>query len=67
MKCSIEQSCIVVEKNYNTMKDKEKLEILLKVIQRIYDKNPEMQEVIDVSMIEVCTRGDRRIDDESMR
>ena len=57
----------MVEKNYNTMKDKEKLEILLKVIQRIYDKNPEMQEVIDVSMIEVCTRGDRRIDDESMR
>ena len=57
----------MVEKNYNTMKDKEKLEILLKVIQRIYDKNPEMKEVIDVSMIEVCTRGDRRIDDESMR
>ena len=49
------------------MKDKEKLEILLKVIQRIYDKNPEMKEVIDVSMIEACTRGDRRIDDESMR
>ena len=57
----------MVEKNYNMMKDKEKLEILLKVIQRIYDKNPEMKEVIDVSMIEVCTRGDRRIDDESMR
>ena len=57
----------MVEKNYNMMKDKEKLEILLKVMQRIYDKNPEMKEVIDVSMIEVCTRGDRRIDDESMR
>ena len=57
----------MVEKNYNMMKDKEKIEILLKVIQRIYDKNPEMKEVIDVSMIEVCTRGDRRIDDESMR
>ena len=57
----------MVEKNYNMMKDKEKLKILLKVIQRIYDKNPEMKEVIDVSMIEVCTRGDRRIDDESMR
>ena len=57
----------MVEKNYNMMKDKEKLEILLKLIQRIFDKNPEMKEVIDVSMIEVCTRGDRRIDDESMR
>ena len=36
------------------MKDKEKLKILLKVIQRIYDKNPEMQEVIDASMMKVC-------------
>ena len=37
------------------MKDKKKHKILQKVIQRIYDKNPEMQEVIDASMIEVCT------------
>ena len=36
------------------MKDKKKLDILLKVIQRIYDKNPEMWEMIDTSMIEVC-------------
>ena len=32
------------------MKDKKKLDALLEVIQRIYDKNPEMQEVIDASI-----------------
>ena len=32
------------------MKDKKKLEMLLRVIQKVYDKNPEMQEVIDASM-----------------
>ena len=37
------------------MKDKKKLDVLLKVIQRIYDKNTEMQEVIDAMMLEVCT------------
>ena len=31
------------------------LGILLKVIKRIYDKNPEVQELIDASMIDVCT------------
>ena len=36
------------------MKDKKKLEVLLKVIKRIYDKNPRTQEMIDASMIEVC-------------
>ena len=36
------------------MKDKKKLEVLLKVIQRVYDKNPGIQEVIDPSMMEVC-------------
>ena len=40
---------------YNAMKDKKKLEVSLKVIKRIYDKNPGMQEMIDASMIEVCT------------
>ena len=35
------------------MKDKKKLEVLLKVIKGIYDKNPGMQEMIDVSMIEI--------------
>ena len=36
------------------MKAKKKLEVLLKVIQRTYDKNPERQKVIHASMIEVC-------------
>ena len=35
------------------MKDKKKLEVLLKAIQRIYD-NPEILKVIDASIIEVC-------------
>ena len=35
------------------MKDNKRIKVLLKVIQTIYDKNPEMQEVIDTSMIEV--------------
>ena len=36
------------------MRDHKKLEVLLKVIQRGYDKNAGMQEVIDTSIIEVC-------------
>ena len=36
------------------MKDQKELEILLNVIQSIYDKNPEIQEVIDASMIKIC-------------
>ena len=36
------------------MKDKKKLEVLLKVIKRIYDKNSGMQEMIGASVIEVC-------------
>ena len=40
--------------NYSTMKDKKTLEVLLKVIQRVYDKNPGMQKVIDALMKEVC-------------
>ena len=39
------------------MKDKKKLEVLLKLMQRIYNKNPGIQEVIDASMIKVCTEG----------
>ena len=41
-------------KKYNAMMDKKKLEVLLKVIQRTVDKNPEKQKVIDMSMIEIC-------------
>ena len=40
-------------KSYNIMKNKKKLEVLLKVIQRIYDKNPGMQEMIGESMKDV--------------
>ena len=36
------------------MRDDKKLEVLLKVVQRGYDKNAGMQEVIDTSIIEVC-------------
>ena len=43
-------------KNYNVMKDKKKLEVLYTVIQRIYNKNPRMQEVIYKSMIEVYAK-----------
>ena len=36
------------------MKEKKKSQGIIKVIQGIYDKNPEMQEVIDTLIIEVC-------------
>lgn len=35
-------------------KDNIKVKVSIKVIQRIYDINPEIQEVIDAWMIEVC-------------
>ena len=38
------------------MKDKMRL-TLLKVIERIFDQNSEMQEMIDASMVKVCTEG----------
>ena len=38
------------------MKDKKKLEALLKVIKQTYIKNPEMQKMIDASMIGVCAQ-----------
>lgn len=37
------------------MKDKKRIENLLKFIKRNYDKNPELQELIDVSMVDLCT------------
>ena len=46
------KGCFVV-KNYVAMKDKKKLEVFLKVIQRVFDKTPEMQEVIDAQMLDV--------------
>ena len=42
---------------HERLKDKKRIEILLKVIKRIYDKNPEMQKSIDSSMIAVCKEG----------
>ena len=36
------------------MIDNEIIKVLLNVIQRIYDKNPEIQEVINVLLIETC-------------
>ena len=41
-------------KIYKAMNEKKKLEVLLQVIKKIYDKNLGMQEVIDASMIEAC-------------
>ena len=41
-------------KQYNAMNNKKRPEALLKVIQRIYNNNPELQEVIDSLVIEVC-------------
>ena len=35
------------------IKDNKRVRVLLEVIQRIYDKNPEMQEVIDTLMIDI--------------
>ena len=37
------------------MKDKKKLEVLLKVKQRVCDKNVGSKEAMDSSMVEVCT------------
>ena len=37
------------------MEDKKKIKILLKVIERVYTKNPGMQNLIDKSMTDVCS------------
>ena len=37
------------------MKDNKRVKVSLNAIQRTYDKNPEIQEMIDASMIEVYT------------
>ena len=42
-------------KKDHAMKDKKRFEILLKVINRIYNENCEIHEVIDASIIDVCT------------
>ena len=39
---------------FDNLKDKSKIEILLKVIARVYTKNPAMQKLKEESMIDVC-------------
>ena len=39
---------------FSNMKHKKKIEILLKVIERVYTKNPGMQTLIDELMIGIC-------------
>lgn len=41
-------------KKDHIMKDKKRIKVLLKVIESIYDKNPEMQDEIDASLVEVA-------------
>ena len=36
------------------MKDKKRMEMLLKVIEKVYSKKPGMQTLIDESMIDIC-------------
>ena len=40
------------------MKDKKKLEVLLKVIRRLYDKIPGVQEMTDALMTEIYAEED---------
>lgn len=41
-------------KKDHIVKDKKRIKVLLKVIESIYDKNPEMQDEIDASLVEVA-------------
>ena len=41
-----------IEKN-NTMKDKIRIKIVLKVIKKVYDENLEKKEIIDTSMVKI--------------
>lgn len=36
------------------MRDNKTIEILLNVIEKIYDKNPEVPKLIDASIMEIC-------------
>ena len=54
---ALKESCvkkILPSFSKKKLKDNKTAKVLLKVIQRLYDKNPEIQEVIDASMKEVC-------------
>ena len=52
MKWFTEQSSINIEKN-NTMKDKIRIKIVLKVIKKVYDENLEKKEIIGTSMVKI--------------
>ena len=39
---------------FDNMKDRKKIEILLKVIARVYTKSPGMQKLIDRPMKDIC-------------
>ena len=41
-----------IEKN-NTMKDKIRIKIVLKVIKKVYDENLEKKEIMDTSMVKI--------------
>ena len=41
-----------IEKN-NTMKDKIRIKIVLKVIKKVYDENLEKKEIIDTPMVKI--------------
>ena len=41
------------------MKDKKKIEILSKVIERVYNKNPGIQKLIYESMLDICKEEGR--------
>ena len=47
-----------VDFRYKKMKNNKRVKVLPKVIQKVYDKNPEMQEVINASKIEICSEED---------
>lgn len=51
----MQNKIVSVLKKDHIVKDKKKrIKVLLKVIESIYDKNPEMQDKIDASMVEVA-------------
>ena len=39
------------------MKDKKRIETLLKVIERVFIKNPHTQKLVDESVIDICKEG----------
>lgn len=40
------------------MKDKKRIDILLKIIEKVYTKNPRMQKLLEGLMIHVCKKGE---------